>query len=41
MKYSGEVLKTIIKPYYSYKRVAYKELADFSLPDYGKGIPSI
>ena len=32
MAYSGEVLKTIIKPYYSYKRVAYQELVDFLTP---------
>lgn len=32
MKYSGEVLKTVVKPYYSYKRVAYQELVDFLTP---------
>ena len=32
MAYNGEVLKTTIKPYYSYKRVAYQELLDFLTP---------
>lgn len=32
MQYSGEVLKTVVKPYYSYKRVAYQELAGFLIP---------
>lgn len=32
MSYSGEVLKTVVKPYYSYKRVAYQELVDFLSP---------
>lgn len=32
MKCESEVLKTVVKPYYSYKRVAYQELVSFLVP---------